>query len=512
MERLSLLDQVFHKIGGKGIPALNMQGGMIINPANCEFKIDAQVLVDHLASRMSKLDIMRKKLVQDPLKLGDVKLIDDPEFDVYKHISVVTLPKPGNYEQLSHAIGEFSAKSLDADLPPWEFCVFDGIEDGSYAVFQKLSHATMDGMTAMKVIQSIFDLEPTAPETFEPVTFKTKPAPTKLALLGEAYNETVNRSLVYMPRAMIQISRMAAGASKDALKKRFDALVNSQVEEAESIKVDTAPKHECKAPRTSLNRAISMDKRLIAFANYDLKLLKALSKKLDCTLNELCLLMISDSLNTYFKGVNEEIDGNFVIGVPMNTRDETTPDRGNKLSVSLINTYSANENLLERLAGIKEQTQAAKQVRSGKGKTKIVGNFDNIIATISPIVLDGLVMLLDKVKPWSKLPMIGNTGLSNVPGPRSEVYFSGMPVKCSIPMVPIAPNFGVNFGVTSIGNVFSFGIHGCGQLINESDMHLFVDGLNKAYLDLKFILKNPTKSPSSRRTKKVDALISSSYS
>jgi len=108
--------------------------------------------------------------------------------------------------------------------------------------------------------------------------------------------------------------------------------------------------------------------------------------------------------------------------------------------------------------------------------------------------------------------MIGNTGLLNVPGSPVPIYFAGMPVNCSIPMVPIAPNFGVNFGVTSSGNVFSFGIHGCGELIAEENLHYFIEGLNKAYLDLQFLLKNPDKKASQRRSKKVDALISSSYS
>lgn len=512
MERLSLLDQVFHKIGGKGIPALNMQGGMIINPADGQFDVTAQVLVDHLAARTAKLEILRKKLVQDPLKIGDVKLIDDPDFNVYNHISVVTVPKPGTYEQLSHAIGEFSAKSLDNDIPPWEFRIFDGVEDGSIAVFQKLSHATMDGMTAMKVMQGIFDFEPKVPETYEPVKFKAKPEPTKMELLGEAYNETVNRSLVHTPRAMLQLGRMAAGASKQALLKKYEQLIQSRQEEAESIPIDTAPKHECKAPRTSLNQAISMDKRRIAFANYDLSMLKAMAKELGCTLNDLCLVMISESLNCYFDGIGEIIEGDFVIGVPMNTRDESSPDRGNKLSVSLFNTYSSEASLMTRLANIQDQTREAKNARAAKGKVSTPGNFDSIIASISPIVLDGLVLLLDKVKPWSKLPMIGNTGLSNVPGSPVPIYFAGIPVNCSIPMVPIAPNFGVDFGVTSSGNVFSFGIHGCGELIAEENMHYFIDGLNKAYLDLQYELKNPGKSAAKRRTKKVDALIASSYS
>ena len=254
-----------------------------------------------------------------------------------------------------------------------------------------------------------------------------------------------------------------------------------------------------------------MDHRRIAFVNYDIRLLKALCKKLDCTLNDLCITMVSESLNTYFAGIGEEVDGDLVIGLPMNIRDENDPDHGNKITVAMVNSYSSRP-ILERLDLIKEQTSAAKNTRAGKNSDKKSESFDNIISSISPIAIDLLMLLVDTVKPWKKMPIIGNTGLSNVPGPRVAVYFAGMPVNCSIPMVPIFPTVAIDFGVTSVGDIFSFGAYCCGDVVAEENLHYFIDGLNKAYLDLQFLAKNPEKSVSARRTKKIDALVSSSFS
>lgn len=485
MERLSFLEQIFHKLSEHGIVQFNMQGAMILDPAKGTQKITAMDLAEHIAARLDDAPILHKKLVQDRLKLGDIKLVDDPEFDVWDHITFSTLPSPGDHRALFMRLGRFSAEPLDLKRPLWRFEIIEGLEGGKFAIAQKMSHAVMDGMAVMKLMQRLFDTESKALDKHVPTAWQAEPEPSELQLLEIALSENAHR--------------IAAQASKAALNtylriaKAGIALAQEYLDEEEKPRAQQAGRNP-RPPRTSLNQAMSPDRRNIAYVTYEVDKLKAIGKALGYTLNDLCLAMAAEAMNCYFDGIDEALSGNLKFCMPMSDSDPGRKERGNFFNVAIINVHNRTKSLSKRLEAIHKQTGVAKEKRATAPKNDGV-SFEEITSMLSPLVIDSVGMLLNAIEPWDNLPLPINTALSNVPGPREALYFAGMPVECSIPMIPFFHGAAMSIGATSMGNVFTISFHACGKCVRRSNMHFLTDGLDKAYAELCALVENQKVKP-----------------
>jgi diacylglycerol O-acyltransferase / wax synthase len=494
MERLSFFDQVAHKISTSGLPDLNMQGAMILDPAKSPFKIDARVIAEHIAARLSEFPILRKKLVQDPLRIGDVRLIDDPQFDVWDHISFATLPAPGNQECLHAHLAKFSAQSLDFTRSLWRFEIIEGLEGDKIALVQKLSHATMDGMAAFKIMQNLFDREPVPPAKLGKRSWKADPEPGRVKLLADAVRENVERVGVHTPRTLWYLSKEI---SKAAIQRVGDRFADNQTGEKTSAK-----KAGPKARPTSINGTISADLRALAFASFELDELKAVSKALGCKLNDLCLAMASEALANYFSGIGEKVDFDLVFVMPISTREASDKDHGNALALAMISAHNTIKSISARLRAIHADTLEAKSNQTTKQATKV--DVPDVTSMLSPLLIDWATLILNRIQPWNKLPSPINAVMTNVPGPPWTFYFAGMPIEYQIPIVPVFHKGALSIGATSMGNHFSFGFHACGKVVKQEDMHLLVDGLNNAFAELSKIAasKTPAKKPVKKAARK----------
>jgi diacylglycerol O-acyltransferase / wax synthase len=478
VERLSLFDQFFHKIARSDIPSLNMQGAMVLDPAKGVNNASSAELAEHIAARLSDFPILKKKIVQDPLRIGDLKLVDDPDFDPLGHISINTLPPPGDEQALARAIGDFSAQDLDPDKPLWKIAIIDGLQDGRIAIVQKLSHATLDGAAAIRIFQCLFDPEPKPLDTLRKSSWQAEPEPTDFELLRSAVADNTARVAVHAPRALRQLGGLLAGSAREFVSHRLKE--DQDAGQAGASKVNPS----IKAPRTSLNTAISADRRNVAFANYDLDELKSLSRALDCSLNDLCLVMVSESLANYFAGIGEEVDGDLVIIMPLSTRSSDERSHGNELRVSRVDAKNSIASLPDRLRAIQAQTSRAKEERvQATANRKEQGN-NEIVEAVSPLLLDLLISAFSRLNPWDKIPPFMTTVMSNVAGSREGMYFGGMPIEISIPMIPITHGGAMSIGATSMGNIFSFGYHACGRTVKQENMRFLTEGLQRAYDEL----------------------------
>ena len=471
MERLSLIDQLVHKVGYAGLPALNMQGAMVIDPAKAAFEINAMVIAEHIAARLVGFPILRQKLVQDPLKIGDLRLIDDPDFDVWNHITFDRLPSPGDQRTLNRHLARFSAEELDPDRPLWRFEIIEGLEDGKIALVQKLSHATMDGMTAMKVMQYLFDMEAKEPSKLEPSDWQPEPAPGKMSLLMGAVKENAQRFGVKAPKTMMSLTKSLAKSSAKSVARK---ILGEEDDDSEK-----GGQSNLKAPPTSINQGISRDKRSITYATYQVSELKRISKALGCKINDLCLLMSSEALKEYFEGIDEKIDFDLVLVMPIDMRGVKEMQRRNGMTLSMVNVHNTIESLPERLKAIHNNTTLAKSVKSPVTDAGIPEQ--DIMGMFSPLVVDMAMALLNRIQKWEKLPSPVHAVMTNVPGPPGTLYFAGMPIEYQIPIIPVFHKAALAIGASSMGNNLSIGFHGCGRVVKEENLHFLTDGLQRAY-------------------------------
>lgn len=92
-----------------------------------------------------------------PLDLAAPEWVQDPHFDLGRHVRRVALPQPGNDRELFGLIADVMARRLDRDRPLWEIWVIEGLAGGKWAILTKLHHCMADGIAATHILTALFD-------------------------------------------------------------------------------------------------------------------------------------------------------------------------------------------------------------------------------------------------------------------------------------------------------------------------------------------------------------------
>ncbi|MDH4281755.1 MAG: hypothetical protein OEV36_03815, partial [Myxococcales bacterium] len=103
------------------------------------------------AERIHLIPPFRRRVVEGPLQIGDPHWIDDPAFDLDKHLVHISLPSPAGMRQLRDFVGAFAGTRLDRDRPLWKAALVEGLEGDKLALVIKIHHAAMDGGRAAAI-------------------------------------------------------------------------------------------------------------------------------------------------------------------------------------------------------------------------------------------------------------------------------------------------------------------------------------------------------------------------
>ena len=77
----------------------------------------------------------------------------DDDVDVDYHVRRSALPSPGRVRDLLELTSRLHTSLLDRHRPLWELYVVEGLKDGRFAVYTKMHHALIDGVSALKLMQ-----------------------------------------------------------------------------------------------------------------------------------------------------------------------------------------------------------------------------------------------------------------------------------------------------------------------------------------------------------------------
>jgi WS/DGAT/MGAT family acyltransferase len=477
MTRLSLFDQLFYKIEKAGLPPLYMAGAMVIDPAQSPFKLTPAIVADHLAARMEAIPLMRKKIVQDALSIGSVRLVDDPKFSVRNHIYITQLPAPGGYKELTERLGSFSERRIDLNMPPWHYEVIGGLEGGKIAVAIHLHHAVMDGLGAQDALSRMYDTKPVKPERPRKRKWKVVESSAPMSLLSSALLENAERIFVKTPKYLYR--------SGIPLAKTLATVLTRQLRLKETRETGLTALPPIK--RTSLNAGKMTPKRVVSFIELPMTDALAIRKSFECSINDLALVLNSAAIEHYFKKTREKVDFDLVCAMPMNARKEGETGPGNVLTVARVNLHNTIPNLGARLRAIAKDTAAIKAQHRGQKGADIDGR--SLMDLFSPLVIDSLCFAVESLKLTSRV-MLANVGITNVPGSPVTLYICGAPVVTAVPMAPvIGAVVAVTITVSSTEKYLLFGYHGDGGVIKDKE--LFVDGARHAFEKLKRIAMRP---------------------
>jgi diacylglycerol O-acyltransferase len=84
----------------------------------------------------------------------------DEQFDIEHHVRHNALPRPGRVLELLSLCSRLHSTLLDRQRPPWEVHLIEGLADGRFAIYFKIHHSLVDGMSAQRLLQSTLSRDP----------------------------------------------------------------------------------------------------------------------------------------------------------------------------------------------------------------------------------------------------------------------------------------------------------------------------------------------------------------
>lgn len=83
--------------------------------------------------------------------------VDDPDFDLTRHLHRAAVSRPGDDAELARAVARVLERRLDPSRPPWECWVFEGLRGNRWAMVLKVHHRLADGGSAAHLLTRLCD-------------------------------------------------------------------------------------------------------------------------------------------------------------------------------------------------------------------------------------------------------------------------------------------------------------------------------------------------------------------
>ncbi|MCX2982014.1 DUF1298 domain-containing protein [Halieaceae bacterium IMCC14734] len=464
MDKLGLFDQFFYKADQYQVISAVMGGASILEPAIAGDKLDADAIAGHLANRLGSIGLLRNCFIQDPLRLGTVHKMEDPDFDIWDHIFVETLPAPGEYPQLAQRLAELSAVPLTLSQM-WRWTIIDGLAGGKLAVMCNIHHAVADGVGLVEALSSMYDAEPVTPEPLVTSVRDIVVPPGPMRLLGQALVESGERLLLKTPRFVLQNTGPILGAFGTGVRD----FLESDRELAGPLMPDVKP--------TSLNISKYSDTRSVSWKTLSLPDIKLVARHFDVTVNDMGLFLYACAMESYFDSRGEQVDFDLWCGVPVSTRSDTSGTGGNQVTAGRLCLHNTISDPVARLQAIHNDALELKEFTRPRDPVVDVGELADLIF---PIALDASLYLAGRFEllaRFSDKMTLANALFSNVPGPRQPVYVANGLMSESIPMIPAVDILAVSGGITSVHKTITLGFHCDGAVVSDPDV--FVTGLEQ---------------------------------
>ena len=175
MKQLSGLDAAFLTLETDNSTG-HIGGLCILDPSESPTPLDLASLTKLMSERAPLIPLLRQRLKYVPLGLDQPYWIDDVNFDIEFHVREISLPTPGSDAQLAEQVSRLHARPLDRRRPLWETYLISGLAGGRVAVYTKIHHAAIDGVSGTELMSVLLDLTPEGDKRPPVTDFKRRPA------------------------------------------------------------------------------------------------------------------------------------------------------------------------------------------------------------------------------------------------------------------------------------------------------------------------------------------------
>lgn len=457
MRRLSGLDAAFlaletpHSTGHVG-------GLSILDPSTAPEELNLERLTRVLEPRLNLVPVFRQRLVDVPLGLDQPVWIDDEHFDIEYHIREIALPSPGNDAQLTEQVSRIHARPLDRAKPLWETYLITGLSGGRIALYTKVHHAAIDGVSGTELLTLLFDLTP-EPREVPHQEFTPRPAPTSARLGRDALLKLAMRP--FTATKIVTDAVMAVPSLAPLLRPVLDGVLRRGSGDKDGDVISVAP---TLAPPTPLNGPISPHRKF-SFLSVSLDEVKEVKNTFGCSVNDVVMTICAAALRRWLEEHKALPDRPLVSMMPVSIR--TADDKageGNKVSAMLVALPTHLEDPLERLRATQAVTKVAKYSQAFIPQ----GLVDEVVDFAPPALTARAAKVYFGSQLFNRVPPF-NVVISNVPGPPIPVYAAGAQLLAHYPVSVITDGLALNMTVIGYLGQLHFGLVAARERVPDVD-------------------------------------------
>jgi diacylglycerol O-acyltransferase / wax synthase len=454
MQQLSGLDASFLAL--ETANATGHVGGVcVLDPSSALRPLTLARLTDVLAERLPLVPVLRRKLLNVPLGLDQPYWIDDPHFDIEYHVREIALPRPGSDAQLTEQVSRLHARPLDRSRPLWEIYLITGLAKRRAAVYTKIHHAAIDGVSGTELLTVLLDLSPEGRELPASTPFHPAAPPGRVTLATLAAARLAWRPVetVRITNELVRIAPTLAPA--------VGAFVGGMLGlgRGDGGVIASATG---RAPATPFNKPITPHRRL-ALRSVDLAAVKTVKNAFGVSVNDVVMAMGAGALRHWLSDHNALPDVPLISMIPVSVRDpQSKGGMGNKVSAMLAALPTHLPDPGQRLEMVHAATEIAKaqQAAIPQGLVDRISDFAPPALTARAARVVFATGLLHRLPPF-------NLCISNVPGPNVPVYLCGAKLLAHYPVSVVTDGQGLNITVVGYLGQLHFGLLACRELVPD---------------------------------------------
>ena len=371
------------------------------------------------------------KLVDAPLVGPRLPLMsEDRDIDLDYHVRHSALPHPGGQRELGILVSRLHSHQLDVHRPLWEAHLIEGLEGNRFALYTKIHHSLIDGVSGMRLLLRGLSTDPDERDMKAWWTVGAGKKPRRGGEPSGALGRTASAV-----RGNIRAAAGLAGAAADFTRAAFD---------------DRGLQTPYRTPDSALVGKLGGQRRF-ATQRYELDRIKALAKTAECSINDIVLYLSGSALRRYLSEHGRLPDRPLTAGIPVNLREADDQSAGTAIGIMIAELGTNIADPLARLEAVKRSTAEAKaQLRKLPAEARMAYT----------LIINGpwIAGLIAGLGPRAPIPF--SAALSNVPGPPEPLYYNGARLDALFPLSLLMHGNALNITCVSYAGQLNFGFTG----------------------------------------------------
>lgn len=396
------------------------------------------------AERLALLPPFRRRIMAVPLGLNHPVSVEDPDFDLGRHLHRVVVAVPGGGRELCMLVSEIASHPLDRSRPLWEVWVAEGLADGTVGFVAKVHHAVADGVMLAALLVAC--LAPRETREVPPYPWSAEPIPSRRDLVARALHD-LGHQLAGLPGLSARTTVAFSGMVR---RRRAGELATPLL---------------FRTPPTPFNRALS-PRRSFAMTSFSLGEVRAVGRHFGTTVNDVVLAVCAGALRRELAERGALTKRPLVAGVPISAHQDLVAGMpgghsGNLVSGAPTALRTDVAGPVERLLATREATTAAKAVHGAVG-AQMLREWSEYFP---PALLSAVMRLYSVSRLANRLRPPINVIVSNVAGPGAPLCAGAARLTAIVSGGPLVEGVGLNVTVWSYMDTMHVGVVACPDLL-----------------------------------------------